>query len=431
MDRHDGTRKGIQYSFENFVEMCCTFIFHMLQYLCDVFRRYVMREQTDLIGCVFGDLTVLKRVDDECLTNGHKTAKYLCVCICGNECIVRGTSLVNGHTKSCGCRRKRSMIGVNLEDLTGRRFGRWTVMHRAESAIEPSGRKATVWHCKCDCGTEKDIRASSLKAGTTLSCGCYKANRLGRDLTGQRFGRWAVVGRGLDKTCGKRLLRTWTCVCDCGTVRDVGENSLITGKSVSCGCYRKERAAESITYTDLTGQRFGHWTVLRKLKSIKFPSGYAQLWECKCDCGTVKSVEQSMLKSGMSRSCGCQNVHQLESDVRQYLDEHNMSYKTQFMFCDLVGDGGIPLRYDFCVMLSDGNYLLIECQGEQHYRPVKYFGGDEAFLRRVEYDKRKREYADIHGFLFLEIPYVRRTYEAVSNDLDEFFKEYNSTKNNK
>lgn len=121
----------------------------------------------------------------------------------------------------------------------------------------------------------------------------------------------------------------------------------------------------------------------------------------------------------------------MESDVRQYLDEHNMSYKTQFMFCDLVGDGGIPLRYDFCVMLSDGNYLLIECQGEQHYRPVKYFGGDEAFLRRVEYDKRKREYANIHGFLFLEIPYVRRTYEAVSNDLDEFFKEYNSTKNNK
>lgn len=52
------------------------------------------------------------------------------------------------------------------EDLTGKRFGRLTVLEEAEPA---NGRR---WLCRCDCGKERIVYGNSLKRGTTKSCGC-------------------------------------------------------------------------------------------------------------------------------------------------------------------------------------------------------------------------------------------------------------------
>lgn len=55
--------------------------------------------------------------------------------------------------------------------------------------------------------------------------------------------------------------------------------------------------------TDLTGQRFGHWTVLKRGKNVK---GQVY-WVCECDCGTIRPVLAGSLKNGKSTSCGCHN----------------------------------------------------------------------------------------------------------------------------
>lgn len=54
-------------------------------------------------------------------------------------------------------------------DLTGQRFGRWTV-------IAPH--KPPLWECECDCGTKRLVQAPSLKIGSSKSCGCYKDERV-------------------------------------------------------------------------------------------------------------------------------------------------------------------------------------------------------------------------------------------------------------
>jgi hypothetical protein len=59
---------------------------------------------------------------------------------------------------------------MRYEDLKGQKFGAWTVIKRMPSS--KSG--ATKWLCKCDCGTEKEVFASNLKRGLTVSCGCKK-----------------------------------------------------------------------------------------------------------------------------------------------------------------------------------------------------------------------------------------------------------------
>lgn len=54
-------------------------------------------------------------------------------------------------------------------------------------------------------------------------------------------------------------------------------------------------------FRDLTGQKFGSWTVLRWTKKV----GQRQFWFCACECGTQKEVIGASLTKGVSRSCGC------------------------------------------------------------------------------------------------------------------------------
>lgn len=53
-------------------------------------------------------------------------------------------------------------------DLAGHRFGRWLVLRKHHAAIDG----AVLWLCRCDCGTERPVRASGLRRGESLSCGC-------------------------------------------------------------------------------------------------------------------------------------------------------------------------------------------------------------------------------------------------------------------
>lgn len=53
----------------------------------------------DLTGKIFGRLIVVEEAQRS-LTG---ILRWKCICECGNEVIVQGGSLKNGHTKSCGC----------------------------------------------------------------------------------------------------------------------------------------------------------------------------------------------------------------------------------------------------------------------------------------------------------------------------------------
>ncbi|MBS0990518.1 hypothetical protein JK175_01440 [Lacticaseibacillus paracasei] len=56
---------------------------------------------------------------------------------------------------------------------------------------------------------------------------------------------------------------------------------------------------------DLTGQRFGRLTVLKRCGTYTYPSGNKRSkWLCKCDCGNICEVKSNSLKSG-KKSCGC------------------------------------------------------------------------------------------------------------------------------
>ena len=58
-------------------------------------------------------------------------------------------------------------------DLTGRRFGRLTVIER----VENDNHRHARWLCQCDCGNIKTVSARHLLDGSTVSCGCYSRDK--------------------------------------------------------------------------------------------------------------------------------------------------------------------------------------------------------------------------------------------------------------
>ncbi len=54
---------------------------------------------------------------------------------------------------------------------------------------------------------------------------------------------------------------------------------------------------------DLTGQRYGHLTVLAPAENI----GKRTAWRCRCDCGQEAVIQTTRLRSGHTTSCGCQS----------------------------------------------------------------------------------------------------------------------------
>lgn len=127
-----------------------------------------------------------------------------------------------------------------------------------------------------------------------------------KDLTGQRFGRLAVIELDPEpyRSPTGKPTRRWKCKCDCGNIVTALTNQLTSGQKQSCGCLQREAAAANAK--DLTGQRFGKWTVLEKATLPKPDStGARSGWLCRCDCGTERIVLARSLRSGASRSCGC------------------------------------------------------------------------------------------------------------------------------
>ncbi len=119
-------------------------------------------------------------------------------------------------------------------DLTGSRFGAWTVVGRDESR---STGKMAYWACRCDCGAERSVSMSSLKSGGSVSCGCTNKRLI--DLTGRRSGRLVVLEYSHD--AGTQNKPYWKCRCDCGKELAVQGASIKKGTSLSCGCLKLER----------------------------------------------------------------------------------------------------------------------------------------------------------------------------------------------
>lgn len=234
-------------------------------------------------GEKFGSLTVIKRSSKKA-PNGVDL--WETKCLCGNVTLSRTGDLMSGVKKSCGCFRQIIQVQNGkdrLIDMAGHRYGMLSVISRANN---PYGGKDAYWNCICDCGNHFIGSGLEIRIGRTKSCGCKRA---GVDLTGKVFSEWTVLERE-EKMKGMRSL--WVCKCSCGTYKSLPSDTLLRGRSKSCG---------GSSHFSIKGEIFGHWVVKEK-------SSAKDYWVCTCVCGIDKNVHISSLRSGKSKSCGCQRT---------------------------------------------------------------------------------------------------------------------------
>ncbi|MBR6515289.1 MAG: hypothetical protein IKT40_00390 [Bacilli bacterium] len=83
--------------------------------------------------------------------------------------------------------------------------------------------------------------------------------------------------------------------------------------------------------------------------------------------------------------CGCPKCKssKIELNIQKILKENDINFEYQKKF-DWLG----RLSLDFYLPKYN---IAIECQGEQHYKPIKHFGGEKRLKEQIERDKSKKD----------------------------------------
>lgn len=113
-----------------------------------------------------GNWLLLKEVDKPS-NRKAKGVYWDAECQCENKTrkVVFEGTISAGKSKSCGCSRTQNIKDKKIGKLT------------PEYMFKRNGR--TYWHCKCDCGNEKDVSVDKLTGKEkTLSCGCLRMERI-------------------------------------------------------------------------------------------------------------------------------------------------------------------------------------------------------------------------------------------------------------
>ena len=139
-----------------------------------------------------------------------------------------------------------------------------------------------------------------------------------------------------------------------------------------------------------------------------------------CWCNNEKHIETQKLLNIINRKnialcliCNDKNTEKIkneiqkkrkknkfENEMKNILNDNDINFEQQKKYEDLYDKSF--LYYDF--FLPKYN-TLIECDGKQHFKPVKKFGGEEQFKKQILHDKMKNEYAINNKINLIRIKY--------------------------
>ena len=119
-----------------------------------------------MIGTKVGKWLIIEQV--KVPQKGSVFRYYSCQCECGVLKNVRADGLRNGRSTQCEECRKRERY-IDTSSMINQKYGEWLVLFEADR--DKSSRKLV---CRCKCGTERIIPASTLKLGKNKQCHlCY------------------------------------------------------------------------------------------------------------------------------------------------------------------------------------------------------------------------------------------------------------------
>lgn len=222
-----------------------------------------------------------------------------------------------------------------VAEMVGTRVGMLTI--NSVIKIDRHYRKTLL--VRCDCGTEKEVLANSIRSGATVSCGCVRkekslsnlsASRSRRqpDLTGRRFHRLVVVGMHERTKTGT----LWRCLCDCGNTRLVRTSKLQNGEHKSCGCYRAELMAEHL-----------------RTRLVRVVNGQKKCHKCHRILPTAMFSTCKRTHSGLAGRCrDCASVYEAKSRFGVSTEEAAMLVQLRGAAICEACNGNKKVQIDHC-----------------------------------------------------------------------------------
>ena len=116
----------------------------------------------------------------------------------------------------------------------------------------------------------------------------------------------------------------------------------------------------------------------------------------------------------LGQGCPICNENKMEEKIKAFLEDNKIKYIRQYRSEWLKNDSNSFLSIDF--YLPELN-LAIECQGEQHFKPVEYFGGEIRFSHQLANDRTKKKLCEEHTIKVLYI-----TEKRINTSIDLYSK---------
>lgn len=176
---------------------------------------------------------------------------------------------------------------------------------------------------------------------------------------------------------------------------------------------------------------FDHATKIEILDPENYKNGNSSLL-LKCNnCNYIFKKRLRDISKKQHHICfNCyiqQDSSLFEIMLKQIFNKYMLKYTEQKSFLELKHIN--KLKIDFYLLEYN---IAVECQGRQHYKPSKFFGGEKQFLEQINRDQIKRDYCVENEIFLIEIPYWKKDNleEYLLNRLEEFGISLNLPKNN-
>jgi Zn finger protein HypA/HybF involved in hydrogenase expression len=126
--------------------------------------------------------------------------------------------------------------------------------------------------------------------------------------------------------------------------------------------------------------------------------------------GIFKQTSKSHLRGDRCPKC---SISKGELRIANFLSERNINFNIQQTFLKCLSGNNNKLKFDF--YLPEMN-ICIEYDGEQHFKPIDYFGGVEMFEKQIERDIIKNNYCLENNIKLIRIPFDK--YNHIGSILD-------------
>lgn len=173
-------------------------------------------------------------------------------------------------------------------------------------------------------------------------------------------------------------------------------------------CIECQREIQQINFIDNSRKIWGDEWDYSKLKYINNKTEVELI--CKQHGSFFQRPDNHLYNKNACPKC---NQSKGENIISKFLDDNEIVYETQKKFngCEYK----YLLRFDFYLPKYN---ICIEYNGQQHYDPIEYFGGDETLKYNIKKDSIKKKFCEKNKIDLITVKYnenVNKTLKLIYN----------------